>query len=67
MPKFTSAIVAAIALTLVPASVPAGAQDAKPKIVRSKPVQPDTFSARKAQATSTSARSTAMRSCAMPT
>jgi len=40
MPKFTSGTIAAIALTLLAAAAPAGAQDVKPKIVRSKPAQP---------------------------
>jgi hypothetical protein len=34
------AIISAIALALLPAAVPAGAQEARPKIVRSKPAQP---------------------------
>jgi hypothetical protein len=34
------ACAAALLLTLLPAATPAGAQDAKPKIVRSKPVEP---------------------------
>jgi hypothetical protein len=40
MPRIAFAIVPAIALTFLAAAVPAGAQDAKPKIVRSKPAQP---------------------------
>ena len=34
------AIISGIALTLLPAAVPAGAQEARPKVVRSKPAQP---------------------------
>jgi hypothetical protein len=40
MPRIAVAIVPAVALTFLAAAVPAGAQDAKPKIVRSKPAQP---------------------------
>ena len=40
MPGIAFAIVPAIALTFLAAAVPAGAQDATPKIVRSKPAQP---------------------------
>jgi hypothetical protein len=40
MPRIAFAIVPAIALTFLAAAVPASAQDAKPKIVRSKPAQP---------------------------
>jgi hypothetical protein len=39
MPRIAFAFVPAIALTFLAAAVPAGAQDAKPKIVRSKPAQ----------------------------
>ena len=77
MPKFMSTILSAIALTLVPAAVPADAQDAKPKIVRSKPAQPVEIDGVPCAAgyvfrvegtgRLTSARSTATRSCATPT
>ena len=40
MPTIARAIIPAIVLTLLAAAVHAGAQDAKPKIVRSKPAQP---------------------------
>jgi hypothetical protein len=40
MPKLNFGTIAAIVLTLLAAARPAGAQDAKPKIVRSKPAQP---------------------------
>ena len=40
MPKIACAIIPAIVLTMLAAAVAAGAQDAKPKIVRSKPAQP---------------------------
>jgi len=40
MPRIACAIIPAIVLTLFAASAQTGAQDAKPKIVRSKPAQP---------------------------
>jgi hypothetical protein len=40
MPKITCAIISVIALTLLPAAVPAGAQETTPKAVRSKPASP---------------------------
>jgi len=40
MPRIAFAIVLAITCTFLAAAVPAGAQDAKPKTVRSKPGQP---------------------------
>lgn len=40
MPKIACAIIPAIVLALLAAAAPAGAQEAKPKIVRSKPAQP---------------------------
>ena len=40
MPRITFVIISAIASTFPAAAIPAAAQDAKPKIVRSKPAQP---------------------------